>query len=269
MNLTARSKMGFMKRHGGLFLLTLLIFRLSYGQDYEHIECKEMEKVIAHPEEGSLFVFDLDNTLIESVQQLGTYQWFCYLCDELIKDGLTAEQANQKAIEMWTKVHSVTEVKPVEKKIPKLLRKIQEVGVVMIGLTSRPPTIVDRTLYHLASVGINFIHAPILETETPLIKYAGGVIFVAKKVDKGTALNAFLETSNLHPKKVIFVDDKLKHVQDVINAMKLRKTPCLGVRYGGADHHVQSFNHKIADLQWKYFQNILPDEAALGLIGNR
>ena len=52
-------------------------------------ETNDFAHVLTYLEEDTLFVFDLDNTLIETAQHLGSDQWVSHQLDYLMKQGLT------------------------------------------------------------------------------------------------------------------------------------------------------------------------------------
>jgi len=65
--------------------------------------------------------------------------------------------------------------------------------------------------------------------------------------------------NSLQPKRVIFIDDKMSNIQDVVLPLKSRVLNALA--YGcGADERVKAYDPEIADVQWKAFPRILTDK---------
>ncbi|MBA3238763.1 MAG: DUF2608 domain-containing protein [Parachlamydiaceae bacterium] len=71
-----------------------------------------------------------------------------------------------------------------------------------------------------------------------------------------------LKQINHFPQKVLFVDDKLNHVQSLEGPLAELNIDYIGVRYSKADERVQEFDAQIADLQMKHFLKFISDEEA-------
>ncbi|MCB0404153.1 MAG: DUF2608 domain-containing protein [Bdellovibrionales bacterium] len=215
----------------------------------------------------SVLVVDLDNTVIESAQMLGSAQWFEYLFAGLKKSGLSAGEAYQQAIQQWVQIQDATDVRPVEVSTPDFLRGIQAMGIRVMALSARPPQVSQRTLEQLANVGIDFTRPSIFVKDLPMqfkrasALYKQGVLF-ADRLDKGGVLAAFFDRIQFRPKRVVYVDDKLANVESVSRAMKKIGVAFEGYRYGAADIRVKTFDPQVADLQLRYFGKILSDDAA-------
>ena len=129
----------------------------------------------------------------------------------------------------------------------------------------------DRTLEQLTSLQIDFSKTALIEDvfvfeglqETT---FKQGIIFAGHGIEKGPALIAYLKKLKSLPKKIVVIDDKMSHVQNIAKALEPLEIDFVGIRYGGADEKVKSFNPKIAELQWEHFQKILSDEQALHLM---
>src|SRR5688572_16340760 len=69
------------------------------------VEINKMADITAHVTEQTWVVFDLDNTVMEPVQTLGSDQWF----DHMVKTLGNLD----KAVEVWSRVQSETLMQPV------------------------------------------------------------------------------------------------------------------------------------------------------------
>jgi osmoprotectant transport system permease protein len=218
-------------------------------------EIKTMSQIVPQIDDSTLLVFDLDNTLIEPVGNLGSDQWYYYLIRRYRDiDGLTEKQATSKADDLWNKVQWIVKVKPVEANTPEIIKQLQGRGVVMMGLTARTPDIADRTLDQLAFVGMvldrTTVHDKDLELKADDVAlYTRGVLFVGEHNDKGKVLAQFLRQTDRVPKKVVFVDDKPKHVTNVEKALRELNVGYTGLRYGMADAKVKEFEADTEDIQ--------------------
>lgn len=234
-------------------------------------ETKEISHAFRNIEEDTLLVFDLDNTLIEAAQHLGSEQWFSHHVEHLTKQGMHCDEALNLVLNRLIEVQKRSEMVLLDPSIPKLLKNTQKKQVAMVALTKRNPRMAERTLEQLAKLHIDFRPtAPLKKTlvleELKGTTFKEGIIFVGNAIEKGAALMAYLGQLKRLPKKVVIVDDKLSHIQNVIHALEPLGIEVIGIRYGAADEKVKAFNPKIADFQWEHFQKILSDEQALHLL---
>lgn len=255
------------------FYLTFTLFSLCSALHASKLvtDTNDMAHALNYAVEGTLFVFDLDNTLIETAQHLGSDQWFSHRLQHFMDKGHTIDEALRLVVPNWLAIQSKTHMRHVDSAIPGLLSKLHQSHVSMIALTKRPPELAPRTLEQLAPLQIDFsktseIAGPIVFPEQGDSLYQDGIIFVARTEEKGPVLRAFLKKMKTPPKKIVLIDDKMSHIENVALAMESLHIPFVGIRYGGADEKVKSFDPKIADMQWKYFEKILTDEQAEQLL---
>ena len=137
-----------------------------------------------------------------------------------------------------------------------------------MGLTTRDHSFSLAAIKQLDSLKIDLSRtAPKKETlyfENGVL-YKKGILF-AKGIEKGRVLEQFLKRINFNPKSVVFIDDKLKHLDEVEKFCEKSKIKFLGLRYGYLDEKVKNFQMFIADMQHKNLKNILSDEDAKKLI---
>lgn len=234
-------------------------------------ETNDFAHAFTYLEEDTLFVFDLDNTLIEAAQHLGSDQWVSHQLDHLMKQGFNFDDALSQVIAQLVEVQNRSEVRLVDPAIPDLLSHMQKNQVPMIALTKRDPQMSDRTLEQLASLEIDFSKTALIE-EVLIFEglqktiFKQGIIFVGQGIEKGPALIAYLKELKNSPKKIVVIDDKMNHIHNIAKALEQLEIDFVGLRYGGADEKVKSYNPKIAELQWEHFQKILSDEQALLLM---
>lgn len=212
-------------------------------------EIKSMAEIASEIRPTTFLVFDLDNTLIEPVGNVGSDQWYDYLLKAYARDGLDAASAEKKAGETWTRMLSAVKVKPVEDLTPILIHAQQERGIKILALTARGPEDARATFGQLRAIGVDLeASAPAKEDLTTAGKgfYTRGVLF-AGDGDKGTALTGFLKQLGLAPTRVVFVDDKPRHVKNVDAALAAAKIPCIAYRYGAADEKVRAFNEVMSE----------------------
>lgn len=216
-------------------------------------ETKMMADAIKAADSKTLLVFDLDNTVIEPTNQLGSDQWYYFLEEKYQKvDKLNEDEAYQKAMRVWNATQGLIKIKPVEKVTPKLIADAQARGIKTMGLTARTLDIASKSIEQLESIGVKMDrrapHGKDMDIKSKdLAKYTRGVLFVGDRNDKGVLLKEFLTQINYKPLKIVFIDDKEKHVKNVEKALA-GFAPYIGFRYGAADEKVKSFNEDLKQL---------------------
>lgn len=198
----------------------------------------------------TLVVFDVDNTLIEPVGTVGSDQWFYYLYSIYKMQGLNEKQQDEKALKVWNQVQSQIQVRSVEPGTAQVVSSIQKLGYRTLGLTARELSIAGTTASQLQSVKIDLssgfagedfrIARRDLKTEDDAL-FHKGVLSVSEKNNKGTVLSVFISRLGLKPKKVIYIDDKLKHVRNLAASMSAMNIAYTGFRYGFLDKKVKQF----------------------------
>ncbi len=223
--------------------------------------------------DDTLIVFDLDNTLIEPVQTLGSDQWYYHLVSALRATGRDERAAHTEANNIWNRVQLSTEVRPVESDTPERVRALQARGLRVMALTARSEDVSGPTERQLRSVGYQLstaafgVNQVVLDAAARAI-YRGGILYVGEHASKGEALLAFLDLQAYRARHVVFVDDKEKHARSVDAALTARGIPVVSVRYGAADARVKAFDPRVADLQYRAWSRLLSDAEALELLGD-
>ncbi len=238
-----------------------------FGDIYEVCSIKLMDKF---REEGVLFIYDIDNTLITLDQMLGTDQWFLSRLDQLKKEMKDPQKALNKALTEWTAVQCISKVREVEEGSSAMIKSQQEDGVMCMALTTRGLAISDRTVDQIHFIGVDFtVTAPfkgnLVFHTTDTIIYKDGILFNSA-THKGDALVEFFRQIDFIPKKVVFINDKHKHLASVEEGCNRLGIPFVGLRVNYLDKVVASFDPQIAKVQADTFFNILSDAQAALMI---
>lgn len=257
----------------------ILLLTLPCCVNAKVIEVSELASVFSSVDKNTLLVFDLDNTIIMPAQTLGGEEWYDYLVEKYRQEYADQKEpeAETKAIDRavldWNAVHETTAVVPVKEEIPPLIARQQEKGAITVGLTARSLELSGATRRQLLSVGIDFNKAAALQKSPALQElkdngeFDNGVLFAGKNT-KGEVLLEFLRITKLQPGKIIFVDNKRHHLENVEKALADMPTDYTGCRYGATDAKIAAFNKDIAAVQYRYFKKILSDKAAEILLQN-
>jgi hypothetical protein len=253
-----------------LNVLFFTILSVCHYLSAEIIDIVTFEQVNTYLIPEALIILDIDNTLMEPQQELGSDQWFYHRIECYKLEGLPKDAALDKALSEWTAIQSITKVKAVEPYIPTFVSSLQEDTLTVMGLTTRGLGLATRTIEQLKTLDIQLAKtAPSKEetffTTTQGILYREGVLFTAGS-NKGQALFKLLDQIEYHPEAIIFVNDKATHLRDVELACIDKGIPFLGLRYGFLDQKVKNFRQDLADKQLEHFGHILSNEEAEKLL---
>jgi hypothetical protein len=122
-----------------------------------------------------------------------------------------------------------------------------------MGLSSRGLFLAERTQEQLINIDIVLCMLSVATEELILpmqypCLYKYNIIFTSNN-DKGETLLCFLDMINYHPECIIFVDDKMSHIQSVEKATISRNIKYIGIRYSGCDKYINNFDPIKADVQ--------------------
>lgn len=253
-----------------LYAVMALIPLLGEGKIYQ---TTTVDTILPLVDQDTWVLIDLDNTTFEGKQALGHTDWFYDRAHALMREGMTLEEATRECYPLWIEVQKVCPVKPVETAFIPALVEMQKQGIIVMGLTHRQPSIADSTIRQVNSLGLNLLNsAPdqstfVVPSETPT-KYTEGVLFTGEYNKKGEIFTLFLSIINQKPKKILFIDDKRGHVEDVGNAVSSLGIEYIGVHYTACEYLEKVYDPEIAAFQLKVLNSILSNEAALLLMEN-
>jgi hypothetical protein len=223
----------------------------------EILEITRMRQILPFIGDSTLVVFDLDNTIMETPQMLGSDQWFGYMEKKFEAEGLQKPRSTEQAIDIWMEVQHSSSMQAVEATTPELIRKLQNGSdVKIIALTARPYELRYRTRLQLRNLGVNFETPDSSKVASRLpadLHFDRGILSIGPAQNKGEVLKKFLETNGEQFDRVLFIDDKAKHVQNVEAALSKLNLSNSNFRYGAADPKVNAFDPRIADDQLEIF----------------
>lgn len=223
--------------------------------------------VLDHLDKSSLLIFDIDHTLIEPVQAIGSTHWERHLTQKLLQQGFTYHEACIRAFHQWRTIQHLTAVRAVEDSIYEVLKFIRKLQVHTLGLTARDGTLSELTFDQLKSVKLDEIFSLRLKLEEiqgsyPL-SYNKGAVFCGFN-KKDAALKMFIEQTHFVPKKIVFVDDQKSHVEELEDLAHRLGFDYVGMHYTASGDH--TFDPKIADIQEKHLPKLISNKEALDLL---
>jgi len=252
------------------FILLLLIIPSLHA---EIIETKSMDQLYNYLKPNTLVIFDVDNTLIEPVQSIGSDQWFRHRISYWVDQGMVQEEALEKALAEWMAVQNISQMQLAEPNIDKIVRHLQERNFTVMGLTTRGLGMSTRTNQQLAILGIDLSKtAPTTDDVFFMnvrgVLFRGGTLFTAN-THKGIALFKLLDQFDYTPKMILFINDKRSHIVPIEEEAAKRNIPFIGLRYGRLDEKVKNLNSEITEIQFERFGHILSDEEARKILNER
>lgn len=203
-----------------------------------------------HHHREILVLFDIDNTTGHVADGFGGDEMFNALFRQRINNGEPIYVALGELLKLYYVIHPTVWLEPVQPEIPKLISFLQDAGIAVVALTSRSEPIRAHTHKQLARMGIDFsLSTPCQEQVDMTFKEGDqfkahlehGVLFCAEN-DKGELLVHFFKSIKYAPKKVVFIDDKIKYCEQVDRAMKNAGIPSICIRYSKLDEKVKNFN---------------------------
>ena len=238
----------------------------AYTLQGEIIETKDIYDLPKYLEKDMLVIFDIDNTLIEPVQEVGSDQWFKSRIDKYEFQNYSSSVALELALKEWRAVQYLTNVKVLQKGTAEMVADLQSKGIPAMGLTTRGMEMCVRAIEQLESVKIDLSKTAPSKQEAYFFNERGvffteGVLFT-QNTHKGEALRKYLASIDYRPSSILFINDKLSDIKSVEQMCNEDSIKFIGIRYGRVDEKVKNPRHHIAEAQWKMFGHILSDEAA-------
>lgn len=226
----------------------LIVEHTSFDAIFNYIDENDIDT-------STIVLLDIDNTLLYPPSHMGSDQWVSYQQTQNIQAGLDPHYALHAVLPLYFHLQHFMELQLVEDTIPFIIKKLQERGILVIGLTARSLSITQCTIDQLARNNI-FLMCPfwpeIFENPLPLhYRYANGIIF-CKGNNKGTVLQNFFRHVEYAPSKVIFVDDKEYNLHAVSRVLP-DSCQYIGIRYAHLDTYVESFDPVMVQLELEEF----------------
>ncbi len=226
-------------------------------------EIQSLKEVLPYVTPETFLIFDLDNTLMEPTQSFGSDQWFEAKVAQKRKQGMSEEEAVPEILKTWVRIQKVTLVRPVEEITALVFAQARSHAKMVMALTARPVDLAETTGAQLKGMGIDFsTSAPVptpmeMNVQNGRSTYRRGIFFLGENKNKGIGLLRFLEETKLQPKRIVFVDDKERHVKALEASLKDSKIAYEGLRYAGADAHVKAFRMDVAEEEAKRFGDLI------------
>jgi hypothetical protein len=207
-------------------------------------EIESIKQIKNWENNNTLVLFDIDHTLLQSIfsSKPRKMQYFSNLIDFCFNNKFTQFIIQKTIIPLLNKVYKLIPQKGVEEEMAKLIHRLQKENIPILALTKRKTSNnADVTARQLKKIGVDFSKSKLALKKvvlTPPASFAQGIIATAG-TNKGTILDEFLKKTDSSFSKIILIDDKLKNLYDVDEALKKMNIDFTGIRYGYLDNKDQ------------------------------
>ncbi|SRR5581483_109313 len=244
------------------WILCFLVFvaSLEAGEIFTTSDFARIEEVVENLDCHSIVLFDVDATLIVPDDAILRPQGKDLF--ELLIDGHDDR-------DLFRDIRLQASHSLVDARSTSLVQRLQKRKVPVIAYTAAPAKIrgmhqlgnwrIDELKSHGFDFSCSFADCKVLElpkstgqSHFPMFK--SGVLFSSFH-PKGDVLILFLQKMGLNPKRIIFVDDELRHVQSVVKSLERHGIACLGIHYTAAIEAPCELNPEQAAFQVNYFIN--------------
>ncbi len=168
---------------------------------------------------GTLFVFDLDETVMKPAGYIGSDPWYKKYFQTLRArtDASVPDQAiHEIVMRIWNQVQQTIPMQLMDASALEWIEARKQAGVTVIALTARRPEIAAVTLKQLKTLGVVFSGADQKPTDGFSYHMEEGVIFASEHQSKGTILVEYLnKTRDRNFGRVIFVDNFSANLRSV------------------------------------------------------
>jgi len=251
-------------------LFALLISCFVFEADAQIVQTSSVSEIKTYvtkfSNEDTLVLFDMDYVLLAPKDSVLRYagekdnyraKHFKSLIKDLQGKEITLDSTKIPMSEyLISQLLSSCEVELVSPEMPSFLNSLDSQKMTVIGFTANSAgkygIIQNEAELHLSrlkSLGYNFKNNDdLLKGDYP--DCISRVVFT-NKTDKGEALLNFLKQLNKKYKNIILIDDRLKNLNSVQNALKGQQINYLAIHYTELEDKNELLNQDIADKQFQ------------------
>ncbi len=235
----------------------------------EIIETAHFCDLQKHITKDTLVILDIDDTLLITEQMLGCDEWFMTRLAHWQETGLSKQDSLERSLAEWEAVRHLTRMQIVENGTDSIVGAMQSDGYTVMGLSTQGLALATRTKQQLRDNNIDLSKTSPHKTDECVnvsghtALYRSGILFTSG-CPKGEALFLLLDKIGYTAKRIVFINDKATHLQDVEAVAQEKGVPFIGLRYSYSDAKKKAFDPKIANYQFSNstFTHILSDQEA-------
>lgn len=236
-------KVGLMKKV--IYLILISYFNLNC-LIIESCKFETIKKYILPKQ--TLVAIDLDNTLIEPDNEIGSHQWLHALKHYEINRNINSDLncIKNKIEYAFFQAQKDLHIKLVDSNALNIIRYLQKKTIPVIGFTHRSIELLQLTKKQLKPLNIDFSKTSptsqdlILDLVNDTAMFNAGILF-SNINPKGPTLKVFLKRINYYPKLIVMIDDQLKNLISIQQACDELGIEFIGIRYSYLDEKVKNF----------------------------
>lgn len=201
--------------------------------------------LLKHIHFNSIVFWDLDNTVFQTQQELGSDQWISNLIDiTKVQLGSSFDIALIKAL--YNTIQHHVKIMEVEEDTIRVIRYLNQIGIQQRFITARHPSLVSITMQHLESLD-------------PSIKQwlSPNKILFCDAQHRGRTL--FKSTPLSPSDHLVMIDDKFQNISGVKAIADRLGLSFTGFHYTFLADKVASFNMHRANFQLLAIKQLLPE----------
>jgi Protein of unknown function (DUF2608) len=236
-----------------IFTVFLVLFYLA--AQARIIQTNQIEEVLCHVDAKTWVFFDIDETLLISEVLFGRSDYYIHQLNALKKSGLEEERAHEICRSHWRAIQKHYPVRPMEAAMKEVVSTVQKTAAFTMALTARGPHAKEITHDQLRSLEMDFrASSPEkIAIELPFQNsYENGIWFIERN-PKGKSILKWLEALKSHPEKIVFVDDRLHHLENMEESLSHLQVEYTGIHY--ARVHETPFDPQLASIEAHSFFN--------------
>lgn len=245
--------------------------------------------------ERILLVLDIDNTLLAMDNALGSDQWFewqRYLIDHEPRSEQRVADTFNGLLEAQGLLYNLSHMHPPQENLPALMKRLQQLGIRTVVLTSRGPEFRVATERELRRNGYDFSKTALpvhdipggefipydpehperdgltkdelkkfhLKSPQP-ITYEDGIMMTAGQ-HKGAMLLTLLHDAGDDVDAIVYDDDNIKHVANVYAAVLARGKEISAFHYTREAPNIKKFDYgskKDVTKRWQKLSSVLEE----------
>lgn len=249
-----------------IFIALTCFYNICFAEIIQTKDTKVIENVLTSIDTDTLIIFDVDDVLMYPKDQILRSE-NADACKELVKQ-LKQRVGKDKIQDVTSIILLARKNKPVDPKMINLIDTLQKNNIKVLALTNCAtgkfgliPNTENWRISELKSHGYYFykswpdlkdINLKLLMKDSNEANpvYKEGVLFVDQTGKKGAALDAFLTSVKIIPKRIVFIDDKSKNLESVAEFAKQNNIEFIGIEYTKALEEKEALNKNIAQLQF-------------------
>lgn len=268
---------------------------LSETADFAEVGAAVVQYAHKYDPARILLVLDIDNTLLAMNAPLGSDQWFewqRYLLENEPKSKFLVADSFAGLLEAQGLLYNISHMHPPQPNLPGLVRRLQQLGIRTLVLTSRGPEFRSATerefkqnQYELAKTALPVHNIPCgqylpydpknpeadgltkselkqyhLNSPRP-ISYENGILMTAGQ-HKGAMLLTILHDAQEDIDAIVYDDDNERHVANVYAAVLARGKEITAFHYTREDANTKKFQYgskEDVNRRWKQLSTVLEE----------